>query len=585
MDKLIRIVIRIIRCIILCIVFIAFPFFAIGQGLNIKSGATLINRGNLILKGNWINDGSFIDTSGIVIFSGTAQTISGTVPSGFSSLTVSGTSSTTITTAGQTISRILLCNGTLNTAGYITLLSTSSRTALVDGSGTGSINGNVTMQRYFPSGFGYKYVSSPFQAATVSEWGDDIDLGTTFPMFYRYDESRTSSGWVSHNLPADTLVPLHGYAANMGSSAVPNTVDVTGIVNTGALSRTVFNHDYTYTQGFNLIGNPFPSPIDWDAASGWTKTNIDNALYYFKASTTDQWGGTYGTYINGVSSDSMATNIIPSMQGFFIHVTDGSYPVTGTLSLNNNVRITNLTHPFLKSSQTGKRQLIHLTATFTDDKLSKDPLVIYFDDNADTIFNSQLDALKLLNTDFNVANLYTTCADGKKLSIRALPMSFLTGHIIPVGLIIYRNGNISFRISSTQNMSAFTEAYLYDKETGINKNLLPGNDYTVSLDAGEYSDRFFLAVNAPLTGITKYESIEDLFRVYYSGGMIIAEIDRDFTNKSTLMITNLTGQQVFIKTIPEPGHYQFNPELVQGIYIVTFISGTRKISRKVFIDN
>ena len=49
----------------------------------------------------------------------------------------------------------------------------------------------------------------------------------------------------------------------------------------------------TYTKGFNLVGNPYPSAIDWDAASGWTKTNIDNAVYYFKASATDQYGGTY----------------------------------------------------------------------------------------------------------------------------------------------------------------------------------------------------------------------------------------------------------------------------------------------------
>ena len=134
-------------------------------------------------------------------------------------------------------------------------------------------------------------------------------------------------------------------------------------------------------------------------------------------------------------------------------------------------------------------------------------------------------------------------------------------------------------------MSSSTEAYLYDKETGINKNLLPGNDYTVFLDAGEYSDRFFLTVNAPLTGITKYKSDEDMFRVYCSGGILMAEINLKNMYRGTFLITNLTGQQVFIKTIPEAGYYQFNPELVPGIYIVTFISGTEKISGKVFIDN
>ena len=37
------------------------------------------------------------------------------------------------------------------------------------------------MQRYLPVAFGYKYFSSPFQGATVSEFGDDMDLGILVP--------------------------------------------------------------------------------------------------------------------------------------------------------------------------------------------------------------------------------------------------------------------------------------------------------------------------------------------------------------------------------------------------------------------
>ena len=127
------------------------------------------------------------------------------------------------------------------------------------------------------------------------------------------------------NPTTNVLVPWHGYAVNFGSNAAPNTVDVTGVVNNGTLTVTLYNHNNTYTKGFNLIGNPYPSPIDWDAAAGWTKTNIDNALYYFKASTTDQYGGTYSTYINGISATGGTTNIIPSMQGFFVHVSRRSF--------------------------------------------------------------------------------------------------------------------------------------------------------------------------------------------------------------------------------------------------------------------
>ena len=61
-------------------------------------------------------------------------------------------------------------NGALASAGNLTLVSSASQTALIDGSGAGTVTGNVTMQRYLSSAFGYKYISSPFQSATVNEF-------------------------------------------------------------------------------------------------------------------------------------------------------------------------------------------------------------------------------------------------------------------------------------------------------------------------------------------------------------------------------------------------------------------------------
>jgi len=86
------------------------------------------------------------------------------------------------------------------------------------------------MQRYLPSGFGYKYVSSPFQAATVNEFSNDLDLAASFPTFYKYDENRNSAGWVSYITTTNPLNPLQGYAANFGSAAIAKTVDATGVV-------------------------------------------------------------------------------------------------------------------------------------------------------------------------------------------------------------------------------------------------------------------------------------------------------------------------------------------------------------------
>ncbi|MBK7488869.1 MAG: hypothetical protein IPI74_03450 [Bacteroidales bacterium] len=60
-----------------------------------------------------------------------------------------------------------------------------------------------------------------------------------------------------------------------------------------------------------------------------------------------------------------------------MHVSDGAYPVTGTLGATNSVRVNDQTHVFFKSAESEERFLIRLAAAFTDDTLSADPAVVY----------------------------------------------------------------------------------------------------------------------------------------------------------------------------------------------------------------
>jgi hypothetical protein len=360
---------------------------------------------------------------------------------------------------------------------------------------------------------------------------------------------------------------------------------VTGVVNNGNLSVTLYNNNNPYTLGFNLIGNPYPSPIDWDAGAGWTKTNIDDALYYFKASATDQYGGTYGTYINGISSDGLATSIIPSMQGFFIHVSNGSFPVTGTLAMNNSVRITDKTHSFLKSAMIYSDPLLRLAAAFSDDTTSYDPVVIYLDAKATEGFDSRSDALKLYNTDLKVPNLYAVCSNGSKLSIDALPaIDSLT--IVPLGLKINRSGNVIFKIRNIGSDFSNLNISISDVITGMEQDLIAGNEYIVNLNTGDYKNRFYLNFrNSVITGATQITPEEESFTIFCFQGILKTDIKLLLGGKGTLQIISLTGQMLFNQKVYETGHYEYNPGLKEGIYIATFISGNKKISKKIIIQD
>lgn len=559
------------------------------NNITIDAGSSLTITGNTLqISGAVSSPGLLTSADGTVEMNGTsAQVATSGIFAGNTVRNFTVNNSAGVSLAGPlNVTGILkVSSGTLNSGGFLTLLSSAGQTALIDGSGSGTVAGNVTMQRFLPLKYGYKYISSPFQAATVGELADDIDLAASFPSLYRFDENSVYSGWVSYTNPSDILSPIQGYVANFGAEGTEFTADITGIVNNGPLSATLYNHNNTYTTGFNLIGNPYPSPVDWDAASGWTKTNIDNALYYFRAGTTDEYSGTYSTYINGVSSDGLATGIIPSMQGLFVHVSNGSNPVTGTLSMTNDVRVTDLTHPFAKSAGNGGKPLIRLSAAFAEDTSRTDPVVIYFDDKAGQGFDKDLDALKLYNTDYEVPSLYALGSDGSKLSIDALPPLTDTLCTIPLELSIENDGYVIFKLLYQDEELSNSGISILDKLTGQEQKLSDGGLYRVYLTYGEYSNRFYLNLRSSTTGVPEIPADSELFSVYCSHGILKSHFNLDEGQEGTFSIYNLAGQLLTIKKIYSPGYYEFNPGIQEGIYIAIFTTGNLRSSKKLFISN
>ena len=555
------------------------------QNLIVSPGTRFSGSGGtLVLYGNIINHG-FFNNDNTVVFSGSNQSVGGDSPSAFNNMNITYGTSVSLISAGNTLKGILLNNGTLNSDGNLTLLSSETGTALIDGRGTGEVSGYITMQRYFPAGFGYKYISSPFTSSTVSELSDELKPEEPFPVLFRYDESRTMSGWIDYTAASGILYPMNGYAANLGESPDPRIIDIQGIVNNGNLSITLYNHNNQFTQGFNLVGNPYPSPIDWDSPSGWTKINIDNALYFFKASETDAYGGNYVTYMNGISSDGLASSIIPSMQGFFIHVSDGDYPVTGILGTTNEVRITNMDHPFIKSDYENVKPMLRLVAGYENDTASFDPLIIYFDAKATTNFDGQCDALKLFNTDYMVTNFYSFSEDGSQLSINGLPPDIAESYTVRLGIKTEMDETIVFKIKNIEGNLGLDKVILTDTVAHSNQDLLHTNIYKVSLPAGHYKERFYLNLVKTPTGINDYEDQKNDIKIYSFQGTLTVIINRPDFTYGTLTMYNLSGQSLYKNNILGPGEHKLNPPLRNGFYIVTLTYGSDRFTEKVILNN
>jgi hypothetical protein len=209
--------------------------------------------------------------------------------------------------------------------GNLTLLSASddgSKDAFVRTLPAGSsIAGAVTVQRFMQGeGRIYRYISSPVTGATVADLQDDFAVTGTFddsstgpgigsdgPSLYYYTENLPGvSGWI--NYPSSgmaaqhPLIPGKGYSAFIRQSILPTVWDVTGTLNQQEVN---FNVTYTNTgdllDGWNLIGNPYASPIDWDVETGWTKVNVEDEIAVRDNGTGSflYWDGSVGSLQGG----------------------------------------------------------------------------------------------------------------------------------------------------------------------------------------------------------------------------------------------------------------------------------------------
>ncbi|MFZ4707413.1 MAG: hypothetical protein ACOYMF_15530, partial [Bacteroidales bacterium] len=194
---------------------------------------------------------------------------------------------------------------TVSANGNIVLESSANATATGSllNNGTVTRTGTSTVKRYL-SGGAQHFVSIPLTAATIQNF---IYSGNSGYMF-KYNETANAGVGAWENLiePTTQIGLAIGYALNYTNA---QTVSISGAFNNDASYAPTITR--TATNGWNFVGNPYSCPIDWTIASGWTKTNLDNAIYIWN-------GSVYASYNAGVGANG-GTQYIPQFQGFFVH--------------------------------------------------------------------------------------------------------------------------------------------------------------------------------------------------------------------------------------------------------------------------
>ncbi|HEU5292337.1 MAG TPA: T9SS type A sorting domain-containing protein, partial [Cyclobacteriaceae bacterium] len=293
--------------------------FEVAGNITFEAGSTL-NAGSstLVLNG-----------SGLQTFSAGGNTLTNVTVNKTGGSDVDLTSQLIITGALEVSS----ANSDFGSNGNLVIRSTSDGASnngrigqLLNGA---SVSGDVVVERFMASeGRIYRYISAPVSGFTVASLQLDFPVTGTFTGTSSCTGCTTSQSMFSYNgatqtyvdFPADanteTLQAGIGYSAFIRQNVLggPVTIDWTGPINQGSQSLAV-SYNGT-TSSWNLVGNPYPSTIDWDN-TGWTKTNISGAI-----SVRDNATGIYQTW-NG-STGGLTGGRIATGQAFWARATGAS---------------------------------------------------------------------------------------------------------------------------------------------------------------------------------------------------------------------------------------------------------------------
>lgn len=495
--------------------------------------------------------GTFSHHNGTVRFSGTGgtQNIAGSATAAFNNLAVTNTSATpgVSVESNQNLRGILTlsANTVFDADGaedesVFTLQSTNDNPTRDAAVGilpaSAQITGNVRIQRFMslegPANTRiYRYISSPLQDGAVVDIQGEIPVTGTFTgasvcqgcvsssqSMFAYTESTVTDsnhdgatnlndGFIDfpETDNKEILAPGRGYVFYVRGDILPSALwDVSGVATQGntTLPVTFTSSGIAGNDGWNLVGNPYPSTIDWNAASGWTKNNLDASIYF-----TDNGGvvPVFATW-NGVTGTNGGSRYIAIGQAFWVKANADTPALTAT----ENVKTPGIQTTFFREITVDNLLRIALVKG-----TSRDEVVVHFRPDATNEFDTHADSWKMENQYFNLSALVKS----QKLSINSLPDLRCAAS---VDLLIERTtpGNYQLDFSSLDSFIKPTTITLLDRFTKDTLDINNVNTYnfTITQDpASQGSGRFTVQFKTTLDEVTIEQDGNALTSSYTEG--------------------------------------------------------------------
>ena len=464
--------------------------------------------------------------------------------------------------------KITLAAGkTLTVGGAFTLQSDATGTAtFVDNGGTLTA-GTTNVEQYLTSSRNW-YISSPVTAATT--------VALNAPTVITYTEPTATWDILSSGT---TLTPMKGYGA------VPPTttgaVTFAGSLNTGDKSISLTRTTGKAKEGFNLVGNPYPSYLDWYQAYAANSGVLSTIWYRTKtganAYTFDTYNADDDVYVqNGVNTGSY---LIPPMQAFWVRVIEGQ--TDATLTFTNAMRSHNdvTTNKFKAPSAIQSiKKLLRLKVS---NGINSDEAIVLFNPNASDGFDTY-DSPKMTNANPVVPEIYTQVGT-ENLVINGLKkVNFDTE--IPLGFTPGQSNTFTIKATEIKNFDDSTVVILKDNLLKTEQELSLGNSYSFTSDASPTAKRFSIVfkTNAITTDINDINN-QNISINKNKNNQIVVNCVSGLTDQSFVTVYDVVGKPLVTKNLTSHTTV-FNTPISAGACLVKVVNAGKCITKKLIFN-
>ncbi|PQJ82139.1 FG-GAP-like repeat-containing protein [Polaribacter glomeratus] len=513
----------------------------------------------------------------------TADNWSNGVPNTNSDVTIENVGSAPVLTTAASVKSITVNSDASftesgNSAGLsiATNFTNTGTTTLNSGSSiivAGNATGEINYKRNIES-TNWQFISSPVS-------GQDIDafIGAQ-SMAVGTDDNR---GLSDYNNTTEAFTFWQAGTTNSGNFVLGDgraiklseTEDITF---TGTLSTEKVDIAITSnTNGFNLIGNPYPSYIaantGADAVNNLLTINdVDND--FLTEATLWFWDQSNESYTT--KNLASAAFFIAPGQGFFVSANgDKTFSFTEAMQSHQG------TDTFLKTNNNRPEIKISLT-NGTVFKHSE----IYYIAGTTTSFDNGYDSSIFggANQNFSLYTHAVANSTGRKLGIQSLPNSDYESMVIPIGIKTAADIEITFSIE-TLNLPEGLKVYLEDRENNTFTQLDQVNTtYKITL-AEAISDigRFYLHTSQNVLNVLENATLNTI-SIYKTANTTL-RFDGLPQGNTTIKGYNAAGQQVLLTTFVTNGTKDLAlPKLAKGVYIIQIETEAGTLSKKIILE-